>query len=415
MTKLDAAHVLPIQTDSTSEAYMRQKVLPVPCAEFGASTVPEATSKASFEGRWLVVTDLGDCIIDHVVSGCSEDIRKVHVKTVCALVASVSQFVVDICNQKQAIGSMHALALSTFKVLVFRCSGFSVAAVLRKSSSLETAAQYKAQEIGIALKEKIGEALATVVKQLEAKNDVAMHSFTLESMLDSAGDGQNKVLLDPGSQSISEAVFQEKLSMSYGDMLRGVIGEPQDPSCRNVCQACVCDHRGRLLTLLRKADQYSGEHFTWDSGSKFLYSTAQKLTSLASSSPAEDTIFSTESSYATGNVLSKLDADDQGLLSLWFWEENGSTTLIVVGIAGPLRICIQFEDSQTELLPTRGNPVLLSSLSLKISQILCEEQPLLSLRLLGDLSNILYSLSMALGNPRQKPTLFVQHAAAQLP
>merc|ERR1719265_446076 len=196
------------------------------------------------------------------------------------------------------MGSMHALALSTFKVLVFRCSGFSVAAVLRKSSSLETAAQYKAQEIGIALKEKIGEALATVVKQLEAKNDVAMHSFTLESMLDSAGDGQNKVLLDPRSQSISEAVFQEKLSMSYGDMLRGVIGEPEDPNCRNVCQACVCDHRGRLLTLLRKADQYSGEHFTWDSGSKFLYSTAQKLTSLASSSPADDTIFSTESSYA---------------------------------------------------------------------------------------------------------------------
>jgi len=409
MTKLDAAHVLPIQADSNSEAYMRQKVLPVPSAESG--TVPEAIGKASFEGRWLVVTDLGDCIIDHVVSGCSEDIRKVHLKTVCALVASISQFVVDISDQKQATGSMHTVALSTFKVLVFRSSGFSVAAVLRRSSSLETAAQYKAQEIGIALKEKIGEALTIVVKQFEANNNIAMHSFTLESMLEKE-DGNNQVLLDPKSQGISESVFQEKLSTTYADMLRGVIGEAQGDKYRNVCQACVCDHRGYLLALLRKEDQFSGEHSTWDSGSKFLYSTAQKLTSSGSSCAAEDTVFSAESSYATGNVLSELDADDQGLLSYWCWEENGSTTPIVVGIAGPLRICVQLEDSQTELLPTRGNPVLLSSLSLKISQLRCEEQPLLSLQLLDDLLNILYSLSMALGILRKKPTLFGQRATA---
>jgi hypothetical protein len=402
MTKLDTAHVLPVQPDLTREACIRQKVLPAPSPEPETITAPEVTGKAVFEGRWLVITDLGDCIVDHVVSGCSEHIRKVPVKTLGALVASVSQFVVDISNQRHEKRTMHALALTTFQVLVFRCGGFSVAAVLSKSSNFGTAAQYKAHEIAIALNERVGEALTQVVEQLQSNNDDKMHSFTLESMLDSADEDHINKLLDPRSQGISESVFQDKLNKSHGDMLRSIITEPSCPTSRNVCQACICDHRGHLLTLLTKEDTYLAEHSSWDHASKFLYSTAQKL----SCSSEEESIFSAASQYGTSDVLSKVDADGKGLLSLWLWE---ATTPVVVGVAGPLRICIQLEDSHTGSLPTQGDVVVVSP-SLNIWQLLSEEQPALSLQLLGDLSNTLYTLSMALDSPREKPTLFVQHA-----
>lgn len=414
MTNLDASHIHPIgSVGSTTEAYIRQKVLPATCAEPETSSAPEM---ASFAGRWLVVTELGDCIVDHVVGGCSEGIRKVHLKTVCALVASVFQFVIDIGNQTQTTGTMHALALSTFKILVFRLPGFSIAAVISKSANLETAVQYKAQEIAIAMRERIGEALTKVVGQLQSSNDAKMHSFTLESMLDK-DEEQDKILLDPVSQGVAESVFQEKLSKSYGDLLRGVIGEPQGPGFRNVSQACVCDDCGRLLILLTHQDKYVVEHHKWDHGSKWLYSTAQKLCSLPSCNPAEDTILSAPSNYETHDVLTKVNGDSSGLLSLWFWEgeESGTTTPIVVGVAGPLRICIQLWKSETELLPTAGNPIVASSLLLKISLLESEEQPDVCLKLLGDLNTAMHSLSIALGIKRQKPTRFMQHASDPIP
>eukprot|EP00746_Dinoflagellata_sp_MGD_P006191 gnl/MRDRNA2_/MRDRNA2_112055_c0_seq1.p1 gnl/MRDRNA2_/MRDRNA2_112055_c0~~gnl/MRDRNA2_/MRDRNA2_112055_c0_seq1.p1 ORF type:complete len:424 (+),score=72.28 gnl/MRDRNA2_/MRDRNA2_112055_c0_seq1:80-1351(+) len=406
MTKLDTSSILPT-ADSSKEACIRQKVLPTVSIEPESNATSELAGKALFVGRWLVVTDLGDCIIDHVVSGCTEDIRKLPLKTLCALVASVFQFVVDISNvgsmerssarafeHSSTFGSMHALALSTFKVLVFRWSGFSIAAVVSKSAGFETAVQYKAREIGFALRERIGEALTQVAGQLQSNNDAKMHSFTLESMLDQDED-QNKTLLDPMSQGIAESMFQEKLSKSYCELLRSVVGEPQGPGFRNVSQACICDESGQLLTLLTKQDRYSKEHSNWEHGSKWMYATAQKLSIVPA--PAEESIFPDPSAYGTADVLSKLRPPTTDLLSLWLWEENGCTTPVVVGIAGPLRIFIQLWESETELLPTAGNSVVASSLSLKICLLESAEQRDVSLQLMHDLNTAVYDLSMSQG------------------
>merc|ERR550537_837729 len=124
---------------------------------------------------------------------------------------------------------------------------------MSKSADFERAAQYKARQVGLALKDQIGEALTKVVGQLQSSNDAKMHSFTLESMLDN-DEGQTKALLDVKSQGICESVFQEKLNKSYGDLLRDIFGGTIHS---NVSQACVCDDCGNLLTLLTKEDKYS--------------------------------------------------------------------------------------------------------------------------------------------------------------
>lgn len=271
------------------EITVRHRVLPPRSTEPTPAkrhVAAEGQGHQCFAGRWLVVSEGGDCLLDYVTGTC-DVLLNMPLGASCSLVAAMLQFIMAVSPAEGASGepalvSTHAVMLGGLLLSICRAPGFSVVAAnmtpeheLATSScgpagdvapALDAAFRYKAMEIHSGLSSAVGPALRNLAESSSRQREAQLNSYTLSSMLDSADGGPGESiehLMDLQSSSVARGVFASALSRTYSGLLRQVMMALRAQGSTLVETMCILDHQGQLLAriddpLVHRASELHG-------------------------------------------------------------------------------------------------------------------------------------------------------------
>lgn len=192
-----------------------------------------------FTGRWLVLSDGGDCLADCSVGAC-DALRDLPLGKLCGLAAAILQFITGVCGnvQQEAANlgllpdsSVHAMVLGGFRLSACRAPPLSVVAATPVQSGLlteaagghNTAIMCKVVEVHTALLSDLNPAMEEFAAAAEEHRKEKEEAYTLSSMLDSGLDAPDDALAAaarcPKAATGTQAALNLRLQRPYSRLL----------------------------------------------------------------------------------------------------------------------------------------------------------------------------------------------------
>lgn len=304
----------------------------------------ESDSRSAFAGRWLVISTGGECLVDHPFEALDEELA-FPTSSLCSLVAAMLQFSAaasgssasTVADASPANGKAppvypptQVFALSNALLVACRGEAFSLIALLSADKILqagEVAYRYKALEAFLALSFQLGADLSNLSAAADEKRKLQLDTYTLCSMLDSGGQGDEVQSSVARLQASSREILSTILRRSYGGLLDLACASLGSYLRPRVDAVLLFDAKGNLAAIT--------------TGSKAETGQLPGLTPLLSWKCAELT-------HATMNqqgfAAQSLDASEP---RVWAWTSSLLTAashripLSVIGNSGPLRVALQ--------------------------------------------------------------------------
>lgn len=298
------------------------------CKQQGGMSV---SSRAPFAGRWLVITESGDCLLDCPVEACSVE-QDIPIKTLCSLAAAILQFIASACgkqaNECLSQTSTHTMVFSNFTLSAQRATDFSVIVVTAKLANdevcecngtgdnneagcntgsdclnsgkthpvarpTEAALRYKTIEVHHALSRQVGTVLRSVAKDVAQERQDQMDNYTLASMLD-IDDGNPSLEKRLGLKNavLAQHTLELALRCSYANLMIEALAVLSEDVANQVESLCIFDDKMDLVARVARCYVHDstrttcpksegipnlGERHDWR-GAELLQAAARKLT-----------------------------------------------------------------------------------------------------------------------------------------
>jgi len=305
-------------------------------AEGHVEHFPKHPKIARFAGRWLVVSEGGDCLLEYA-SDANDALLSMPLGASCSLVAAILQFMMATSepSPESAAGpSTHAVMLGGLLLSICRASGFSVVAVTQAAAcdltgggcaqrgealpSAGTAILYKAMEIHCGLSTDVGASLLDLVKVSAQQRQDKLDNYTLSSMLDDPSGESIEHLMDARTSATAQGVFSAALQRTYSGLVEQALALLTELERTFVVSICIFDHRLDLLAhVTHTLDQ--------------------------SNVTAGSTFFTERYDWLGADLIrvaaDKQESDDSNQLTFWCWVHGCRDTIAALGPSiGPLRV-----------------------------------------------------------------------------
>lgn len=345
----------------SSEIVVKHRALPPRCiapatAEHQIGSLAEGSGRARFSGRWFIVSQGGDCLLDYAVAS-PDALMSMPLGASCSLIAAILQFILAAsgspaeseCGSSVSV-STHAVVMAGLLVSICKAPGFSVVAAdlaLGHDSTvdgcgeapdvtphIDAAWRYKAMEVQRLLSATVGPALHDLVEVSSRQREDQLNSYTLSSMLDSADGGTGESiehLMDPKTSALARGVFAAALGRTYSGLLEQALRILRQRGSRMVESMCIFDSSLELLARV-----------------------VDPLESPSSSSPSQP--FSERSDWR-GAELIRVAADtaraaNDNNFTFWCWTNGRRDFVAALGPSiAPLRVAAQLRAGMGADLP----------------------------------------------------------------
>ncbi|CAK0846052.1 unnamed protein product [Prorocentrum cordatum] len=225
---------------------VERRPLPAGPAAAGA---PGASRRGPLAGRWVVVSEAGDCLVDCPAEADAAE-ESLPLATLCPLAAAVLQFVAAACAHEGRQHAptwppTHAFAFSGLLLVACGADGFAVAAARTLPDAdaespeyemLEATLRYKALELHASLRGAAGGALRAAAAASGRAREAQLGAYSLGSMLEPGGPeaaAPCATELAPRAAAAVQDLIMNALRATYAGALTDALDalDTEEPLC----------------------------------------------------------------------------------------------------------------------------------------------------------------------------------------